>query len=58
MSHQLQDDLSFDSLNFPGGEMIWLEYLPQDVLSYFNQTGHPSQMVMLSGPGPPPSGHS
>jgi len=58
MSHQLQDELSFNSLNFPGGDMIWLEYLPQDVLSYFNQTGDPSQMVMPSDPGPPPSGHS
>lgn len=56
MSHQFQDDLTFSNLNFPGGDMIWLEYLPQDVLSYFSQTSDPSQMVMPSGPGPPSSG--
>lgn len=53
MSHQFQGD-SFSNLNFPGGDMIWLEYLPPDVLSYFSQNGDPSQMVMPSGPGPPP----
>lgn len=59
----------FDNMNLPGGDMFWLEYLPQDVLSYFshtNDSGHPAQaagvdpsgMVMPSGPGPPPPGSS
>lgn len=60
----------FDNMNLPvGGDMFWLEYLPQDVLSYFHQqsdSGHSVQaastnssgMVMPSGPGPPPSGNS
>lgn len=58
----------FDNLHLPGGDMFWLEYLPQDVLSYFNQTNDagqsvqtagvdPSSMVMPSGPGPPPPGN-
>lgn len=60
MSNQFQDDMSLNSLSFPGGDMIWLEYLPQDVLNYFIQTGDPSQIVMPpTGPGPPPpSGRS
>ena len=58
MLHQFQDDPSFNNLNFPGGDMIWLEYLPQDVLSYFNHAGDPSQMVMPSGQGPPQQGPS
>lgn len=56
----------FDTLNLPGSDMFWLEYLPQDVLSYFSHTGEsgqstqgtgvdPSGMVMPSGPGPPGS---
>lgn len=59
----------FDNLNLPGGDMFWLEYLPQDVLSYFHQTNEGdhsgqaaevdhSSMVMPSGPGPPPPGSS
>lgn len=55
MSNQFQTDLNGQfNMNFPGGDMIWLEYLPQDVLSYFGQSGDPNQMVMPSGPGPPP----
>lgn len=38
--------------------MIWLEHLPQAALSYFNQTGELSLMVMPSGPGPVPTEHS
>ena len=46
------------NFNFAGSDMIpWLEYLPQDVLSYFGDSG---EEVMASahglGPGPPSAG--
>ncbi len=42
---------------FQGNDMIpWLEYLPQDVLSYFGDPNHDSNAVTSSGGGPgPPS---
>lgn len=61
-NHAFQPHL--DTLSLPGSDMFWLEYLPQDVLSYFNQMGEsthvvrdeevdPSTVVLPSGPGPP-----
>lgn len=56
--------MNLDGFSFPGSDMIpWLEYLPQDVLNYFGQSGDMNQvamhqgdpMVMGSGPGPPTS---
>jgi hypothetical protein len=44
---------------FPGGDMIpWLEYLPQDVLSYFgdNGVGMPEDMMSTPGNGNIPGG--
>ena len=40
--------------SFPGGDMIpWLEYLPQDVLSYFGEAPDDVTLINPSGPGPP-----
>lgn len=62
MSQQFVGQNGFDH-GFPGGDMIWLEYLPQDVLNYFNHNGDAIQSngghddhsgtVLPSGPGPP-----
>lgn len=45
---------------FPGGDMIpWLEYLPQDVLSYFGDAADDgSGSFHPSGPHPPVNDHS
>jgi hypothetical protein len=38
---------------FPGGEMIpWLEYLPQDILSYFGDPPDDGSIINQAGPGP------
>lgn len=40
---------------FPSGEMIpWLEYLPQDVLSYFNEMPDNGSGTLTNTPGPDP----
>ena len=40
---------------FPNGEMIpWLEYLPQDVLSYFNEILDNGSDTLTNTPGPDP----
>jgi hypothetical protein len=41
---------------FPNSEMIpWLEYLPQDVLSYFNEMPDNGSCALINTPGPDPS---
>lgn len=42
-------------LTFPSGEMVpWLEYLPQDVLSYFNEMPDNGSGTLIDIPGPDP----
>ena len=43
------------NFSFPGSDMIpWLEYLPQDVLSYFGDPNDVGNVDMSAGPGPGP----
>ena len=51
MPNPFQND-SFN-MNFPGGDNLWLEYLPSDVLSYFGQQNDLDGMVMPSASDPP-----
>jgi hypothetical protein len=45
----------FGGLTFPSGEMVpWLEYLPQDVLSYFNEMPDNGSGTLIDIPGPDP----
>ena len=44
---------------FPSGDVIpWLEYLPQDVLSYFGEPTFDNPIVVGPGPGPASNDHS